>query len=233
MGWLAVFVTDTQVSRGMKTIARGPATARLSPTVTVAPPSSKISTSSALWCLWKLMTAPGFKSSVSATKSSAAPFCLSILIMNSGMVPGPFACVCPLERRNRCSPSSACRINGWGEDALSELAGMGCGARAFSGRTRKTPSVVAVNATKTIPLRRGMSPPVRLDLGASIPSLKVLYKLSFGEERSALIRLEGDSQGFVPEPPGCNLAVGKRSSCNLTQHPTIAAEGTDLGRVLE
>src|SRR5215831_16236282 len=36
IGWLAVFVTEIHISRGMKTIERGPAKARLSTTVTVA-----------------------------------------------------------------------------------------------------------------------------------------------------------------------------------------------------
>jgi hypothetical protein len=44
MGLFPVFATDTHVSLGMKTTACGPVTDRLSPTVTVAPPSSKMAT---------------------------------------------------------------------------------------------------------------------------------------------------------------------------------------------
>jgi len=82
-----VQTAETHVSRGMKTTECGPATARLSPTATVAPPSSMMTTSSALWCLWKGMIAPGPKASVITKKSSAFPSCLSILRINSGIEP--------------------------------------------------------------------------------------------------------------------------------------------------
>src|SRR5215470_4651975 len=112
MACLLELEMETHVLRGMNAIERGPATARLSPTVTVAPPSSKMTTSSALWCIWNGMASPGAIVSVTTKKSWALPFCRSTLIVK-GKLPRT-----PAGRPTRCSPSPSCKMSGYGEVEL-------------------------------------------------------------------------------------------------------------------